>query len=466
MNDMKKNIRRVFWLFFTMFAITVLYLTNFMLIESNNIINSTLNPRVRISRPNVKRGQILDKNGIIIAQSIPFQESYARIYNYDNTFSHVVGFVDSVIGHSGVEERYNFSLQNLSFEIIQRIQNIASNSHLQGDSIVLTIDGELQKLAYNLLGNSKGSIVALDPSTGRILTMVSYPNFNPNEIAADWSRLNQDTGNSPLLNRATQGLYPPGSVFKILTSVSAMEHLENFEDFVHDCTGSITIDENSIRCYNYTAHGIIDMADAFAVSCNTYFVALAEAIGAENLRSTADASYFNQLIPFRLPNSASRFTLDENDDVLELMQASIGQGRVVVTPLHMAMLAGALANDGAMMHPYVVDHIVTRQDRIRNVASPQILTRLFTYENNSKLHDMMVQAVESGTGAPASVSGVQVGGKTGTAENDRGEAHGWFVAFASNNGSQIALAVMLENSGGAARPLVIARNLIQFYLQD
>lgn len=462
MNDMKKNIRRVFWLFFTMFAVTVLYLVHFMLIESSNIINSTLNPRVRISRPNVKRGQILDRNGMVIAESIPAEDGYIRLYNYHETFSHVVGFVG--MGHSGIEERYNFRLQNLSLEIVQRIENATSNSHLQGDSLVLTVDGELQKFAHSLLGNNKGSIVVIEPSTGSILAMVSYPNFNPNEISANWQNLIQDTENSPLLNRGTQGLYAPGSVFKIVTSAAGMEHVEDFENFVHNCTGYITIQGNTIRCYNNVAHGVMSMAEAFSVSCNTYFVALAETIGMENLQNTANILYFNQLIPFSLANSISQFVFDYNDDISELMQASIGQGRVLVTPLHMAMLAGAIANDGLMMKPYIVDYAVTSQGRSRGVTSPQILDRVFTSEESEKLFSMMTQAVQSGTGAPASVAGVQVSGKTGTAENNQGEAHGWFVAFASNGDSQIALSIMLENSGGASRPLAIAREIIQFYM--
>jgi len=466
MNDVRKNIRRVFWMLFTMFAVAVLYLLSFILVQSNDIINSSLNPRVRISRGNVKRGDILDRNGLIIAESIPTENGYQRIYNFDNMFSHVVGFID--MGNSGIEERYNFELQNLSLEIYQRLRNIAEDVHLQGDNLVLTLDGDLQKFIYNALGRNRGSIVVIEPTTGEILAMASYPNFNPNEINANWSSLSQDAENSPLLNRATQGLYAPGSVFKIVTSVAGMKHLENFDDFIHECTGSIYIEGNIIRCYNNTAHGRVDMVEAFSVSCNTYFVALAEAIGMQNLINVAESLYFNELIPFRLANSISRID-DQNDDISELMQASIGQGRVLATPMHMAMLAGAIANDGVMMRPHVVGYAVTAQGMVRNLNSPRALSRVFTSEENSKLYSMMLQAVSTGTGVAAAVPGVRIGGKTGTAENNQGEAHGWFVAFATDGldeESQIALVVMLENAGNASGAVRIARDIINFSMRS
>lgn len=462
MNDMKKNIRRVFFLFFAMFLVTIIYLSHFILIGSQDIINNTLNPRVRINKSNVKRGQILDVNGMVIAESIPDEEGFVRVYNEDRVFAHVVGYVGR--GHSGVEERYNFSLQNLSFEVTQRLKNIAIGSHLKGDNVVLTIDGELQKFVYNTLGNNTGSIVVMEPSTGKILSMVSYPNFNPNEISKDWENLIKDTTSSPLLNRATQGLYPPGSIFKIITSAAAMEYLEDFQDFTHNCTGHITLDGNTIRCYNSVAHGDVNMNDAFKVSCNTYFVAVADVIGVENLQNYADRLYFNQSIPFKLENNISQFTLNELDDIGELMQVSIGQGRTLVTPLHMAMVTSAVANDGVMMQPYVVDHVTTSTPLVRNTASPQILTQAFTLEQSLELNNMMVEVVKSGTGASASINDIQVAGKTGTAENDHGDSHGWFVVFAPADDPQIAVSIILENAGGATKAVTMARDIINFAL--
>lgn len=462
MNDMKKNIRRVFFLFFTMFLVTVVYLSLFILIYSKDIINNTLNPRVRINRTNIQRGQILDAYGMVIAESIQEQEEFVRVYNEERVFSHVVGFVGR--GYSGVEEKYNFSLQNLSFEVPQRMKNIIIGSQLKGDDIVLTIDGELQRFVYNTLGNNTGSIVVMEPSTGKILSMVSYPNFNPNEISRDWENLIEATNDSPLLNRATQGVYPPGSIFKIITSAAAMEYLDNFHDFTYNCTGHITIDDNTIRCYNSVAHGVVNMNDAFKVSCNTYFVEVANIIGAENLLNYAEMLYFNESIPFKLESSTSHLTLNEIDNIAELMQISIGQGRTLVTPLHMAMVVSAVANDGVMMQPYVVDYVTTNTPLIRNRTSPQILTQAFSLEQSRELNNMMVEVVEDGTGFAAFINGIQVGGKTGTAENDHGDSHGWFVAFAPANNPEIAVAVVLENSGGASRAVTMTKDIINFAL--
>jgi len=446
MEDIKKNLRLVFGLFVVLFAGLILYLLNFEFFVSSDIVNTTLNPRVTRGHPDIVRGNILDAHGVVLATSL---DGY-RNYPFGRAFSHVVGHTGS--GHAGVEERYNFSMVNISGEFMQRVHNIANDSLVVGDSVVLTIDAGLQQFAHNALGNNRGSIVVLDPFTGAVLAMVSSPSYDPN--TTNWHELITNHEESPLLNRSTQGLYPPGSTFKIVTAAAALPY---HEGFVHYCTGYITLNGTTIRCFNSVSHGQVDMTRAFALSCNTYFVALADEVGEEALTLQSEDLHFNKPLNFPLRYSESQFT------VSNLAQTAIGQGQTLATPLHMTMIAGTIANGGTLMEPFILDHRLTTTGFVRDRASPTSLNRVFTDEIYL-LQEMMVQVVQNGTGRNAAVSGIQIAGKTGTAETGSGESHGWFVGYAPAGNPQIAFGIMLENSGGTARVLPIARDIVSHYL--
>lgn len=449
MSDIKKNIRRVFWLFFIMFFGIIVYLGHFAIFVAGDIINSTLNPRVRITRENINRGYILDRNGIVLANN----DNNKRYYPYGRAFSHIVGHV--AVGHASVEERYNFQLTALRGEFIQRVNNLAFGTDLVGNSVTLTVDSSLQNFMYNTLGQRRGSIIVLEPSTGNILGMVSYPNYNPNTVGTYWQYLITDE-TSPLLNRGTQGLYAPGSTFKIITSATAIKS-QIYKDFMHDCQGYININGEIIRCFNLVAHGKIDMVRAFALSCNTYFVALANYIGVENFATIADSYFLN--VPFSLPISQSQLNLSPQSTVGELMQKSIGQGKVLTTPLYMAMIAGAVLNEGVMVAPNIV-----KNTSILNFINNQQSWEVFTPQQVTQLKYMMREVVTNGTGQPAALPNVQLAGKTGTAENDTGESHGWFVGIVLEK--DIAIAVLLENSGGTGPVLPIVRNVINYIVSN
>lgn len=486
---MKPAIRRIFWLYSILFLLLMIYLFKLSIIDSKDYITNSYNPRLTQKAEDVRRGSILDSKGTVIAESVPNNEGgYTRVYNYPIAFSHLVGYTTK--GMSGIESKYNFSLETVNSELWQRLSNLFTENDIQANSVSLTVDAQLQQYAYEQLGSSKGAVVAMEPSTGKILAMVSYPNFNSNTIDEDWSNLNTDEDNSPLLNRASQGLYPPGSVFKIVTAVSALTNDPNNIDFHMNCTGEKVFGNNKIRCYNSTAHGDESMTKAFAKSCNTYFATIGTMIGTDSLINTANEMGFNSSLSYNLESSQSSFALTLDATESQIIETSIGQGKTLVTPLHMAMLTSAIANNGIMMKPYVVDHIETYSGAHKQRTLPKMLSQITTPNIAEQIRTMMEEVVISGTATDAgfyidnTVSGsavtsdssinssskytgsIKVAGKTGTAETPTGNDHAWFVAFAPADDPQIAVAVVLENAGKGSKAIPIARNIMKKYLSS
>ena len=453
MTDNKKYIRHIFWLFVGLFLIMSGYFLLFVIVTGPSERNNTHNPRVRMVREGVYRGEIVDRHNRVLVTNA----GDGRHYLFGEVFAHVIGHVG--VGQAGVEERYHFNLTNLSQEVWQRGMHIAMERPMQGDSVTLTLDSRLQQHAFDTLGSRAGSVVMIQPSTGHVLAMVSYPTYDPNQVVSDWGTISART-DSPLLNRATQGLYAPGSTFKTLTASVAFSH--GLADFEHHCVGDITIDGETIRCFNQTAHGHLDMTQAFAVSCNTFFVALAHELGTEVLLN--EFSRYFEPVAFSLAHNQSQLGLTADSDIAELMQASIGQGRTLMTPLHLTLLTAAIANDGLLMSPRVVQDTTLLGATISWLGQVTELSaqRVFPNEQAEHLAELMAQVVSTGTGTNASLPNHTVAGKTGTAENNAGASHGWFTGFVADQ--DIAITVMLEHSGGTAPVLPMVRNLLDFYL--
>jgi len=464
MDEMKKNIRRVFWLYLAMFLVVVVYLGNLILFESRDMINSTFNPRLNRNNLTIQRGYIFDANGNILAQSMPTDYLYSRYFPFGNDFTHTVGFIG--ITKSGVEARHNFTLDNLDFEIWQRIQRELINGEpLRGDNVHLTLDQPMQRLAAESLRGISGAIVAMNPHTGRIIAMASSPDFNPNDIGDIWRDLLADTENSPLLNRSTQGLYPPGSIFKLVTADAIMNHMPDFESFYVDCHGTAEFDGESLQCFNARPHGRVNLSDAMKYSCNIFFAEAIMQIGYDKLMESAKNMLFDSAYLFDLDYVRGRFNMTEGASTGEIIQTSIGQGRTLTTPLHMALITSAVANGGNMPVPYMAERISSHTGRIKWERGQPEFTAIMSAYNANALTDMMVHAVESGTGTAARLAGIIVAGKTGTAEAATG-SHGWFVCFAPANEPEIALAIITENTGSTQRALEIARNMLSAYFEQ
>lgn len=444
MNHMKRSMRRIFWVLALCFFLLLGYLGKLVLADRQAISGNAYNTRLRYDDDSIRRGEIIDRDGEVIARSVPKDGGgYEREYPRSRMAAHITGY--SSVGKTGVEAAENFELMTLHNEFFQRLGGILRKDEFLGNSVKLTVDMDIQSAAGDLLGSAKGAVVVMEPSTGRVLALQAYPDFDPNKVAAQWEEL-KDHEDSPLLNRGTQGLYPPGSTFKTVTALAGMEYFRDWQTFTVECTGEADFKGKTIHCYNNKAHGTVDMKEAMAVSCNCYFAALAQKVGAGNLASTMERVGMKEGCGFELAYAQNNVFLDADSTESELVETAIGQGRTGVTPLYMAMLASAIANEGLMMRPYIVDHVEYPDGCSGKTTVPKKLAQICTPEEAAVLKDMMIGVVESGTGRAAAIGGITVAGKTGTAENATGNDHSWFIGFAPAEEPKVAIAVLLENS--------------------
>ncbi len=464
MNNMKKSIRRVFWFLAICFFLLFGYILHLVVVQRDDIITNSYNVRLNRDDATIQRGSIIDRNGQVIARSVLQADgTYAREYPRYRMAAHITGY--NSMGKAGLELSENFTLQTLDKELMQRVSNIAFGSDLIADSIQLTIDMDVQSLAGDLLGNADGAIVVMEPSTGKVLAMQAYPDYNPNTIAADWLDL-RDNEHSPLVNRGTQGLYPPGSTFKLITALDIMQNYDDWENISYTCTGEAAFENKTIRCYNNTAHGELDLEGAVAVSCNCFFAQYATEIGEDDLLETMLDMAMLESIPFDLNKSANRIGLDGNSTESALVETAIGQGNTLVTPLYMATFVSAIANDGKMMTPYMVDKIIHSDGGESSATSPDVYDKIMTEAEANLLTDMMVSVTTNGTGTAAQISGYTVAGKTGTAENATGNDHSWFIGFAPAENPQVAVAVLIENSDKYGKATPIAKQMMEYVLNQ
>ena len=269
---MKRSAQRIFWLITLIFFLILVAMAKLVFMDRQEISSSAYNPRINYVDNSVKRGNIRDSNGDILAESIENADgSYTRNYNRSRMAAHITGY--SSKGKTGVEAAENFELQKVHNEVLQRINSILKKEPIQGNDVVLTVDMDIQSIAGNILGNKKGAIVVMEPSTGRILALQAYPDFDPNTVAQNWEFLKDDEDSS-LVNRATQGLYPPGSTFKVITALAALQYYNDWKDFTYECTGEAVFENKVIHCYNNRVHGTVDMKKAIATSCRHQNLAL------------------------------------------------------------------------------------------------------------------------------------------------------------------------------------------------
>ncbi len=442
-----------------LFVSLVAYLSYFKIFKAESIKMNSYNKRLWINEEKILRGSIIDREGKILAYSEKEGETYKRLYNYGNLYSHIIGYSYREYGKVGLELEYNNALLNISDSTpLSELKNIVI-PNTEGNTLKLTIDHHLQEYSRNLLKGKKGSIVAMNPNTGEIYSMVSLPDFNPLTLKENWSNIVEDV-NSPFLNRATSGLYTPGSTFKVITTIAAIEKRDL--DREYECTGSTKIDGYVLKDYNSKAHGKLNLEDALVKSCNTYFAEKGVLIGKDKLGEVAERFMINKNIAFDLPVAKSSFPYRENLGKTDIAASSIGQGKVLVTPLNMALVASGIANKGDVVKPILVKEIISPEGKVIKRNQPQIISRAIDVFIANEVKNMMVEGVKRGTSKNASIKNIRVAGKTGTAENPSGKAHAWFIGFAPADDPKIAVAVVLEEEGstGGQAAAPIARNIM------
>ena len=353
-----KEFARITYFFVILFIALMGYLVYFTVARARTFINSPYNQRQDAFARDVVRGAITDRNGNVLAQTNVAEDgTETRYYPYGSVFSHVIGYSDPQLGKTGLESVENFELLTSNAFFLEKIQNEFNDAKNQGDTVVTTLDADLQQAASDALGDYKGAVVIMEADTGKILTMVSKPDFDPNEISSNWESLNADDENSPLLNRATNGSYAPGSVFKIVTALAYMRQNSDYGNYTYDCTGSITVGDTTISCAGGTAHGHEDFRSSFAHSCNSSFINIGLQLDLSGYRETAEDLLFNSSLPSVLGYSKGSFVLDKDSSESEIMMTAMGQGETMVSPYHMALITQAIANGGTLMEPYLVDSV-------------------------------------------------------------------------------------------------------------
>jgi len=406
------------------------------------------------------RGRILDRTGLELAGIDP-DDPQQRRYPHAASTCHVVGYADLTFGKTGVEKAEDACLQGTTVTdwsgARQFGRNLFRHEGIQGNDVVLTIDAALQQAAHRAFAGQPGAAVGMDPRTGAVRLLYSSPTFNPEDPGGAL-----EAAGSPLFNRALQGLYPPGSSFKILVAAAAVKQGRTGR---LDCPGAgfaAVAGVKPIRDHEYyralekgrtwKGHGFIDIGEAFRLSSNVYFAKRAISLGPTPIVSLAEAAGFTGLWTLlrgsssTLLSKACNFPLRETSGRAELAQVAIGQGRLLVTPLHMACLAATVASGGSLYRPFLLAG-----------TPPEKAAVPLARAEAGQVGEFMRRVVLAGTASRAAGAGLGIAGKTGTAQNPLGEDHGWFVCFAPHDRPALALAVIAENSGyGSGRALDIA----------
>ena len=456
------------WFFSFMFLTLAGYLVWFNVSgQRARIQNNIYNTKQDTASDRIIRGSILSEQGTILASTqIDYSGNEVRSYPYANIFAHTIGYASN--GRSGLESVCSSILMNSHSSLMDQLKNAEDQQKVRGDSLIVTLDPSLQQAAYYALGSFNGAVIVMEPDSGRILAMVSKPDYDPNMISYIWDDLISDSSSSSLLNRAAQGLYPPGSTFKILTTLAYLrQNNSRYDDFSYDCTGILERSDVVITCYNNNIHGYETLKSAFANSCNTAFAAIGLQLDNTRFRKMCEEFLFNRELPLDIPCSQSSFSLKKDSSDGERMTTAIGQGDTLVTPLHMAMITSAVANSGMLMKPYLVSRVETSEGNLVQETNPEILAELMTVDEAEILSGFMCSTVKDGTAQALSWNSYSVAGKTGSAEYDANGitgTHSWFTGFSNVDDPDIVVTVIAEDGGtGSATAVPIAQQIFDAY---
>lgn len=458
----KKELWTIVYIFLAIFLSMAGYFVYTVQFSAKTVINDSHNSRKKDLEKQVIRGKIFASDGTVLAQEALDQEgNEVRNYPYGPLFAHIVGF--STMGSSGTEAAFDVDLLTSNAPVSEKLQKEMAGIRNTGDDIYTSLRPDLQEACYSALGNYKGAAVVMEAKTGRILAMVSKPDFDPNTVSENWAAVSSDKDNSPLVNRATQGLYPPGSIFKIVTLHEYMrEHPSDYEAYTYDCTGRITVDDSTIECYHGSVHGHEDLLDSFADSCNTSFTNIGLMLDKPKLSDTADRMLFNRVLPTDLSYSRSKLSVSSVSDTKTIMQTSIGQGGTLVTPMHIALITQAIANGGTMMRAQEVVKKRNYQGTLIKEYKPEEYKKIMTEGEARELTEYMKKVCTTGTGKKLANLPYSVAGKTGSAEfgKIKGQSHSWFTGFSNPDDPDIVVTVIMENGGSGSENAVPAAKFI------
>jgi penicillin-binding protein A len=486
---MNKQITRVAGVAMTLLVVLIVATTYWQTWARPALAERQDNAIQRVAQFEIKRGPILSPSRVLARnreKRVGGRTFYFRRYPQGRLAAHVVGYSTAGRSRTGLERSLNpiltGSARNLSSLVNQSLDKL-NGKPITGDTVVTTLDIKGQKTALEALGSTCGAVVALDPRTGRVRVMVSSPSYDPNDVESAYGRIEaikaDCTPASPLLNRASQGLYPPGSTFKVVTASAALEsHKYTAASSFYD-PGYCTV--YGKRVHNFDTErpfGSLTLATALQFSVNSVFCNIGLKLGAKRILKQAKAFGFYERPPLETPDSErlpsglyrnGRLYDPRRDSDVDAGRMAFGQERLLVTPLQMAMVAGTIGNDGILMRPYVVSKTVTPNGKTRTRTKPTKIRRAVSPATARDVGAMMIRAVQAGTGTAAQIPGLEIGGKTGTAETGVASNNTtWFICFAGDPGQKpkLAVAVVLQNQSltGGATAAPIARQVMQALL--
>ncbi len=456
-------------IFVLMFSALAANLIFYLETESYDAIGSEYNKRQILLEERNIRGDILSAKGEILAHSnITASGEEVREYPYGVMFAHVVGYASN--GKMGVEKLANMNLIQSNDSVTERVTNDIEQKKNKGDTVVTTLNTRLQEVAFKSLGAYKGAIIVSDVKTGAVLAMVSKPDFDPNQIETEWEKLLLDEESSVLVNRVTQGMYPPGSTFKIIDALAFYRQFpDEVSDYGYQCTGKLSYGERKISCYHGTVHGWVDMKTSFSKSCNTSFANIGLMLDRDSFVQTLDDLLFESKLPGDfVHNQSSVFPGDDSDETM-IVQASIGQGKSTMSPFHMNLITNAVANEGILMKPYLVSHIRNSKGKTIKSYKPETADTLMTKEEADFLKELMIDVVENGTAHRLNEATYRSAGKTGSAEfgTNPADSHAWFTGFAPAQNPEVSVTIIIEGAGtGGDYAVPVAKRLFDAYFEQ
>ena len=466
----RKNREIVFLsaVFICLFLSMSWYLIKYVRENEQDLLNNSYNARQEILTTENYRGTIYDRNGEKLAYTEIFGENEKRVYPYENLFAHIVGY--STKGKTGIEALSNYYLINSNIPLAEKVENDIAGKKNPGNDIYTTLDAKIQQVAYDTLGLYKGACVITNVKTGEVLAMVSKPDFDPNTIVEDWDKYVEEEktkNSSVLLNRVTQGLYPPGSVFKIVTTLGYLkENNHDISAYHYECNGRFSYADTKIQCYHGSVHGSEDLNKAFAKSCNCAFANMGVLMDRDKYGDTLKDLLFGKDLPLDVIYTKSNLAVDSNVSDDDMIQISIGQGKAGITPMHMNMITCAIANDGVLMKPKFVNQAMTYSGTSIKKFETQEFATLMSKEDADALTELMIGVVKEGTAKKLQNVNYLAAGKTGSAEynGNKEDSHAWFTGFAPADDPEVAVTVIIEGIGsGGDYAVPIAKRIFDAY---
>jgi penicillin-binding protein A len=480
---MNRPIVKLYGFVVLLFALLIGFTSRWTVFEASSLRENKLNARGVLEQQRIPRGAIVAANGEVLAQSTRGGEgTYQRSYPTGEEFAHAIGYayLEPDLGRTGLERFRNSSLTGSRGTDLESVLDQLQGKKQRGDKVVTTLDPGAQQVANHALAGRAGAIVALEPRSGAVTVLASSPSYDPNKLRSSTARaqLNHDNATKPLINRATQFGYAPGSTFKVLTATAAIDTGQYTPSSTVDGRDDIVVSGVPLANDDNESFGPITLTEALARSVNTVWAQVAEHLGKRTLARYMSRFGFDRKPELDYPaeemSSSGEYLhgrlIAPTNEHVDVGRMGIGQDKLEVTPLQMAEVAAAVANHGRLMVPHMTAKIVDPEGRTVESIAPRLQSTVMKPSTATAVTSMMEAVVNEGTGTSAQIPGIQVAGKTGTAETQIGTAinNVWFIAFAPASDPRVAVAVTLKGvpGQGAAFAAPLAREVIERLLHD